>query len=392
MSASLPTIKDTIYLFFDDLSIAQYNKFCHIRDLSFKEGEGVGADDMWWWWTCWKRYCIRILEYMRCDILLDIYGQAWYSKYDTCLCVICTNKHSTGVTLGCPRLPFMCAGILRFCKQSVHFLAPKIHIFSPRRNDFFVSQMCVVTVCWTISTNPLHIVLYHNYHKKKHSSLLRHHFCHSCIHKSPPNLAIAPPPAAASPVPQSIIPIGLTAWQYDSLTHRLNRTSQQSACPARRPDGSTACLRRLGASTPWRFNASKPRCLDALTLWCLDVSCLDNSFTTATLLIEMSQCNYDDLQGGAKDGSEELQHGWRNTRSCTAYEHRGISSLTPAQVMDQQTYCGYAWMSLVQGMNVLQLVLLHLASYLCLHLLLGRIGHSMGNYASEIRAKIQDKR
>jgi hypothetical protein len=44
----------------------------------------------------------------------------------------------------------------------------------------------------------------------------------------------------------------------------------------------------------------------------------------------------------------------------------------------------------VQGMNVLQLVLLHLASYLRLRLFLGWIGHSMENYASAIRAKMKD--
>jgi hypothetical protein len=47
-------------------------------------------------------------------------------------------------------------------------------------------------------------------------------------------------------------------------------------------------------------------------------------------------------------------------------------------------------MSLVQGMNVLQLVLLHLASYLRLCLFLGWIGHSMENYASTIWAEMQD--
>ncbi len=44
----------------------------------------------------------------------------------------------------------------------------------------------------------------------------------------------------------------------------------------------------------------------------------------------------------------------------------------------------------MQGMNVLQLVLLHLASYLRLRLFLGWIGHSMENYASAIRAKMKD--
>jgi hypothetical protein len=42
-----------------------------------------------------------------------------------------------------------------------------------------ISKILLVCVCWTISANPLHIVHYHNYHKKKHFSLLRHHFCHS---------------------------------------------------------------------------------------------------------------------------------------------------------------------------------------------------------------------
>jgi hypothetical protein len=36
--------------------------------------EDVGADDVWWRWSCWKRYCVRILEYGRCDILLVIFG------------------------------------------------------------------------------------------------------------------------------------------------------------------------------------------------------------------------------------------------------------------------------------------------------------------------------
>ncbi len=45
-------------------------------------------------------------------------------------------------------------------------------------------------------------------------------------------------------------------------------------------------------------------------------------------------------------------------------------------------------MSLVQGMNVLQLVLLHLENYLRLQFFLGRIGHSMGNSASMIHTKM----
>jgi hypothetical protein len=102
----------------------------------------------------------------------------------------------------------------------------------------------------------------------------------------------------------------------------------------------------------------------------------------------MKQHNLNKLQGGADDDSEELQYRWRSNRHCTAYEHRGTSSLTPAQVMGQQTSDGYAWMCLVQGMNVLQLMLLHLKNYLRLQFFLGLIGHSKGNYASVIHAQM----
>ena len=53
----------------------------------------------------------------------------------------------------------------------------------------------------------------------------------------------------------------------------------------------------------------------------------------------MSRRNLDEMRGGTDDGqddgSDELQFGWRSTRRQTSYEHRGSSSLTPAQVMDQ---------------------------------------------------------
>ena len=75
-----------------------------------------------------------------------------------------------------------------------------------------------------------------------------------------------------------------------------------------------------------------------------------------------------------------------------SYEHRRTSSLTPAQVTDQDTYYGYAWMSLVQGMHMLPLVLIHLASYLPLRWFVDRVGDHTGNYTSLIRAKMQSIR
>ncbi len=58
--------------------------------------------------------------------------------------------------------------------------------------------------------------------------------------------------------------------------------------------------------------------------------------------------------------------------------------------MDQQTYYGYAWVSLVQALHVLQLVLLLLASFLLLHWFVDGVGNSMGNYTScSIWSKMQ---
>jgi hypothetical protein len=94
----------------------------------------------------------------------------------------------------------------------------------------------------------------------------------------------------------------------------------------------------------------------------------------------MSRRNFDNLRGGGDENNEDLQYGWRNTRRRTAYEHRGTSSSTPAQIMDQQTYYGYGWVSLVQAVHVLQLILLLLASFLRLRWFVDGVGDFMGNY------------
>jgi hypothetical protein len=93
----------------------------------------------------------------------------------------------------------------------------------------------------------------------------------------------------------------------------------------------------------------------------------------------MSHRNLDEMRGGADadDSGEELQYGLRNTRRQMAYEHRGTSSLTPAQVMDQQTHYGYAWLSLLQALQVFQLVLLLLASFSCLRWYVDGVGNSI---------------
>jgi hypothetical protein len=107
----------------------------------------------------------------------------------------------------------------------------------------------------------------------------------------------------------------------------------------------------------------------------------------------MSRQNFNKLWGGGNENNKDhLQYGWRNTHWRTSYEHRGTSSLTLAQVIDQDTYYGYAWMSFVQGMNMFHLMLLHLASYLCLRWFVNWMGNPTGNYTSSTQAKMQSIR
>ena len=42
------------------------------------------------------------------------------------------------------------------------------------------------------------------------------------------------------------------------------------------------------------------------------------------------------------DDSDELEYGYRRSRRRTSYENRGWSSLTPTQIMEQETYHRYA--------------------------------------------------
>jgi hypothetical protein len=105
--------------------------------------------------------------------------------------------------------------------------------------------------------------------------------------------------------------------------------------------------------------------------------------------VAMSQRNLNEMCGGSEESFNNLQYGWRNTHRRTSYEHRRTSSLTPAQIMDQQTYYGYAWTSLAQGMHIFLLVLLHLASYLCLRWFLDRVGDSTGYYSTSIWTKVE---
>ena len=86
------------------------------------------------------------------------------------------------------------------------------------------------------------------------------------------------------------------------------------------------------------------------------------------------------------DDSDELEYGYRRSRRRTSYENRGSSSLTPAQIMEQETYYRYAEEAFDRVVFILHLVLLHQASYVALRLLVGRwSGVSVANVASVVK-------
>jgi hypothetical protein len=73
-----------------------------------------------------------------------------------------------------------------------------------------------------------------------------------------------------------------------------------------------------------------------------------------------------------ENGDDKVQYGYRRSRRRTSYEYRGSSSLTPAQIMEQETYYRYAEVVVWRVSYLLQLILLHQASYVSLRATIGR--------------------
>ncbi len=73
-----------------------------------------------------------------------------------------------------------------------------------------------------------------------------------------------------------------------------------------------------------------------------------------------------------ENGDDKVQYGYRCSRRRTSYEYQGSSSLTPAQIMEQETYYRYAEVVVQRVSYLLQLILLHQASYISLHATIGR--------------------
>jgi hypothetical protein len=72
-----------------------------------------------------------------------------------------------------------------------------------------------------------------------------------------------------------------------------------------------------------------------------------------------------------KDDDDDMQCGYRRSQRRTSYEYWGSSSLTPAQIMEQETYYRYAEGAVQRVTYVLQLILLHQASYVTLRMTIG---------------------
>jgi hypothetical protein len=75
----------------------------------------------------------------------------------------------------------------------------------------------------------------------------------------------------------------------------------------------------------------------------------------------------DEVNAGVhEDDYAEIQDGYRRSWRRTLYEYRGCSLLTPAQIMEQETYYRCAVVTVQCVTYILQLVLLHQASYVTL--------------------------
>ena len=72
-----------------------------------------------------------------------------------------------------------------------------------------------------------------------------------------------------------------------------------------------------------------------------------------------------------ENGDDEVQYGYRRSRRQTSHEYRGSSLLTPAQIMEQETYYRYAEVVVEQVSYILQLILVHQASYVSLRATIG---------------------
>jgi hypothetical protein len=75
---------------------------------------------------------------------------------------------------------------------------------------------------------------------------------------------------------------------------------------------------------------------------------------------------------GSHNNDDEIEYGYLRSRRRTLYKNKGLSSLTPTQIMEQETYYRYAKVAVERVVFILHLVLLNQATYVNLCLLVGQ--------------------
>jgi hypothetical protein len=101
------------------------------------------------------------------------------------------------------------------------------------------------------------------------------------------------------------------------------------------------------------------------------------------------------MEGGIDDDEEEeLEYGYRDTRNRTSHQHRVSSSLTPAQIMEQENNM-YDHLTIAHDIGMYGLQLLILINERCRHLLFiiseySSVGGAVvARYIESIQAHIQ---
>jgi hypothetical protein len=94
--------------------------------------------------------------------------------------------------------------------------------------------------------------------------------------------------------------------------------------------------------------------------------------------------------GVHEDNDADIQHGYCRSRRRTSYEYWGSSLLTPAEIMEQETYYRYAKVA-VHRVTYILLILLHQVSYLSLCVTIGQWSGiaSMASAIASARGKMQ---
>ena len=101
--------------------------------------------------------------------------------------------------------------------------------------------------------------------------------------------------------------------------------------------------------------------------------------------------NRDGFQGDHNDDDEEIQYGIRRSRRATSFQYRDSSSLSPAQIMEQEVYYEAAEDALERGVFIAHLIILLLGIYRHYHAMVGRLLISGDAIVTDFVAVVREK-